>query len=210
MSALASLKRLSPSRITSRRCGGRSCLSTVVAAAASGGATIAPSAIAAVQGMSGTSRRTTTATTPIVSATAPSARLADLAPVGAQVARRGVEGGVDQHGRDEQRERELGIEHERRHAGEERERGSGQRHQRRVRCAQPTRHGGEDRAAQEQRDDHLENGHECLEATPGRRYDKRSSCDAYSCTTCIGVTHFPRSWQCVTVITETHAMKRIP
>src|SRR5215207_8756133 len=74
--ALASLKRLSPSRITSRRCGGRSCLSTVVAAAASGGATMAPSATAAPQGISGTSALTTSATTTMVSATAPRARLA--------------------------------------------------------------------------------------------------------------------------------------
>ena len=77
-SALASLKRLSPSRITSSRCGGRSCLSTAVAAAASGGATMAPSAIAAAQGMSGTSRRATTATTTMVSATAPRARPATV------------------------------------------------------------------------------------------------------------------------------------
>src|SRR5215207_377022 len=75
-SALASLNRLSPSRITSRRCGGRSCLSTVVAAAASGGATMAPSATAAPQVISGTSALTTSATTTMVSATAPRARLA--------------------------------------------------------------------------------------------------------------------------------------
>src|SRR5215203_806797 len=74
-SALASLKRLSPSRITSNRCGGRSCLRTVVAAAASGGATMAPSAIAAAHGMSGTSSRVTTATMAIVRTTAPRARL---------------------------------------------------------------------------------------------------------------------------------------
>jgi hypothetical protein len=49
-------------------------LSTAVAAAASGGATMAPSAIAAAHGMSGTSDRATTATTATVSATAPSAR----------------------------------------------------------------------------------------------------------------------------------------
>src|SRR5439155_802000 len=61
-SALASLKRLSPSRITSSRCGGRICLSTAVAAAASGGATMAPRAIAAGQGKPGTQRRATTAT----------------------------------------------------------------------------------------------------------------------------------------------------
>ena len=58
----------------------------------------------------------------------------DRAPVRAQVARRGVERGVEQHGRDEQRERELGIEHQRRHAGDQRQRGAGERHQRRDRA----------------------------------------------------------------------------
>src|SRR5688500_597488 len=81
--ALASLKRLSPSRITSSRCGGRSCFSTVVAAAASGGATIAPSAIAAAHGIAGTIACATTATTMTVSATAPSASPA----IGRQFAR---------------------------------------------------------------------------------------------------------------------------
>src|SRR2546430_813957 len=75
-SALASLKRLSPSRITSSRLGGRSWRSTAVAAAASGGATMAPSAIAAAHGICGTRARATRATTTTVSATAPIARLA--------------------------------------------------------------------------------------------------------------------------------------
>ena len=56
------------------RCGGRSCRSTAVAAAASGGATMAPSAIAAGQGSSGMSHRATSATAVTVSATATSAR----------------------------------------------------------------------------------------------------------------------------------------
>ncbi len=97
----------------------------------------------------------------------------DRAPVRAQVARRGVERGVDQHGRDEQRERELGIEHERRHAGDERERGAGERHQRRVRRADPPGQGGERRAAQQQRDDDLEYLHGCLRS---RSHHTRRSC----------------------------------
>ena len=44
------------------RCGGRSCRSTAVAAAASGGATTAPSATAAAHGISGISHRVTAAT----------------------------------------------------------------------------------------------------------------------------------------------------
>ena len=83
-SALASLKRLSPSRITSSRCGGRSWRSTAPAAAASGGATMAPSATAAAHGRSGTSSRATTATMTMVRKTAPRARLA----IGRQLARR--------------------------------------------------------------------------------------------------------------------------
>ena len=52
---VASLRRLSPSRIVRIRCGGRSGLSTAVAATASGGATMAPSAIAAAHGIAGIS-----------------------------------------------------------------------------------------------------------------------------------------------------------
>src|SRR5438132_8715650 len=73
-SALASLKRLTPSRMTSSRCGGRICLSTAVAAAASGGATMAPRAIAAGQGKPGTQSLATAATAPMVAATAATAR----------------------------------------------------------------------------------------------------------------------------------------
>src|SRR4051795_6147053 len=60
--------------MTSSRCGGRSCLSTVVAAAASGGATMAPRAIAAPQGMSGTITFATAATTAMGRAAGPQGR----------------------------------------------------------------------------------------------------------------------------------------
>src|SRR3954464_9505795 len=56
--------------MVSRRCGGRSGRSTAVAATASGGATIAPSVIAAAHGICGTSACTSTATAAVVSATA--------------------------------------------------------------------------------------------------------------------------------------------
>src|SRR3954462_8609812 len=52
------------------RCGGLSCRKTAVAAAASGGATTAPRAMAAGQGSSGTSARVTTATAIVVKPTA--------------------------------------------------------------------------------------------------------------------------------------------
>src|SRR5438477_292647 len=48
------------------RCGGRNGRSTAVAATASGGATTAPSAIAAAQGIAGTSAWATTATAAVV------------------------------------------------------------------------------------------------------------------------------------------------
>ena len=66
------------------RCGGRSGRSTAVAATASGGATMAPSAIAAAQGRPGTSACATTATAAVVRPTATITRLTS----GAQLSRR--------------------------------------------------------------------------------------------------------------------------
>ena len=90
------------------RCGGRTCRSTAVAAAASGGATTAPSAIAGAQGISGIRARVTTATAIVVRPTANDDEAGDRRPVVPEISRRRVVGGVEQHGRDEQRERELG------------------------------------------------------------------------------------------------------
>ena len=89
------------------RCGGLSCRRTAVAAAASGGATTAPSAIAAGQGISGTSARATSATAAVVNPTAMTARLGDRNPVVLEIAHRRIEGRIQQHGRDEQRESEV-------------------------------------------------------------------------------------------------------
>src|ERR1700730_6552545 len=74
--ALASLKRLSPSKTTNTRCGGRNIRRTAVAAEASGGATIAPRATAADQEISGRNKRMTWATETTVSPTAINAKLA--------------------------------------------------------------------------------------------------------------------------------------
>src|SRR5215471_12824197 len=57
------------------RCGGWSCRKTGIAAAASGGETMAPSAIAAAQGIAGTSLRVTIATAIVVRRTLTIARL---------------------------------------------------------------------------------------------------------------------------------------
>src|SRR5262249_43694212 len=73
--AAGSLRRLSPPRIVRMRWGGRSCRSTASAAAASGGETMAPSAIAAGHGIAGTSRRATRATAAVVTMTLTTARL---------------------------------------------------------------------------------------------------------------------------------------
>src|ERR1700735_5734051 len=73
--ALASLSRLSSSRIVTRRWGIRTSRRTAVAAAASGGATAAPKASAAAQGIAGTSQRATNATAAVVTATATNTRL---------------------------------------------------------------------------------------------------------------------------------------
>ena len=73
-SALASLNRLSPSRMETRRRGGLMWRRTAEAATASGGATMAPSAIAGAQARSGVSQRATMATAMVVATTAPSTR----------------------------------------------------------------------------------------------------------------------------------------
>ena len=65
--------RLSPSSTATMPLGSRTCFSTAAAATASGGATIAPSVIAAHQGMPGRSSLATRATAAAVNSTAPNA-----------------------------------------------------------------------------------------------------------------------------------------
>ena len=69
--AVASLRRLSPSRIVMTRRGAPRFRKTAVAAIASGGATMAPSANAAANPISGTAALTTTATMVAVNSTSP-------------------------------------------------------------------------------------------------------------------------------------------
>ena len=73
MSADASLTRLSPSRIVTTRRGTPSRRKTEVAATASGGATIAPSAKAGAHCSEGTRVPTTRPTTAVVNSTSPMA-----------------------------------------------------------------------------------------------------------------------------------------
>ena len=69
--AVASLTRLSPSRIVTMRRGSPTLRAIVVAATASGGATTAPSANAAAQPISGRTAWTSTATPAVVKSTSP-------------------------------------------------------------------------------------------------------------------------------------------
>ena len=101
------------------RCGGRSGRNTAVAATASGGATTAPSAIAAAHGRSGMSRRATTATAAVVRPTANDDEPCDRRPVVLEVSERRVVRRIKQNGCDEERERKLGRQRERRRGREE-------------------------------------------------------------------------------------------
>jgi len=82
----------------------------------------------------------------------------------AHVTMSGVEGGVHENRGDEKRKRKLGIEFERGQIGDEREGGPGERDQRRVRRADPPRQGREGCAAQEERNDDLEDFHYLVKA----------------------------------------------
>jgi hypothetical protein len=73
--AVASLSRLSPSRIDTMRRGIPTRRAIVVAATASGGDTTAPSASAAATLMSGITHHATSPTPTVVKATAPTARI---------------------------------------------------------------------------------------------------------------------------------------
>ena len=90
----------------------------------------------------------------------------DRAPVAPQVARRGVEGGVEQDRRHEQRERELGVERDLGQVRQQRQRRAGQRQQRGVGGVHPARQRGEHGAHQQERDDELEDEH----GRPGPEY----------------------------------------
>src|SRR4051794_12173751 len=116
INAEASLSRLPPSRITLSRRGSGLERRIVVAAAASGGATMAPSAIAAAQGRPGASQRAISPTANVVESTAPTTRPA----TGAQIPQRGVEGGVEQDWGHEQSERKVGRHGESGNAGHQR------------------------------------------------------------------------------------------
>ena len=120
------------------RCGTLNCPSTALAATASGGATMAPSAIAAAIG-SPAIFQPTKATTTVVKMTAPSASSAQRQPVAVEVAQRCVVGGIEKHRRNEQRKRQFRVDLDRRRARHEGDTDAGQSQQRRIGNLQPPR-----------------------------------------------------------------------
>ena len=83
----------------------------------------------------------------------------DAAPVLPKVSRRGVEGGVEEHWRHEQRQGELRIERHARCVGEQREGCPRQRQERGIRDIDPAGPGRQHGAHEQQRNDELEDGH---------------------------------------------------
>ena len=99
------------------RWGKRNRRSTAVAAEASGGATMAPSVIAAAQPIAGTNEWCDERDRGNGARRPRQRRGCDGREVVAQVARRGIEGRVEQGRRDEQGQRKLGIERDFGHTG---------------------------------------------------------------------------------------------
>ena len=138
------------------RCGGLSGRSTAVAAAASGGETMAPRAMAGAHSSPGTIARATPATASVVRPTLTTTSAGDRAPVVSQIPQRRVVGGVQQHRRDEQRQREVGIDREHRHAGDERQHGATGGEEGGVRRADAPCQRSEQDGREQQRDENLE------------------------------------------------------
>ncbi len=80
-------------------------------------------------------------------------------PIVLEVARRCVIGGVEQHRRDEQRQRQVGLERKRRAARHEGKRHAAERQERRIRRADAPRQRREQDGAEQQRDDPFEDEH---------------------------------------------------
>ena len=138
-SAVASLSRLSPLSTATERRGMLTLLRMAVAAAASGGATIAPSASAAKSG-SPAIATPSQATAPALSSTATTASANKGRQSRRTAPHRKVERRIDQGRGDEQREGHVRIERDRRRAGDERQRDARRRQHGRVGDGEPARH----------------------------------------------------------------------
>src|SRR4029453_9595170 len=160
-SALASFSRLSPSRIVRIRCGGRNGRSTAVAATASGGATTAPSAIAAAHGIVGMSVWTTTATAAVVNPTANTTRLV----TGSQLSRRSLSdasyAASSRTGATNSASASSGATVDGGRAGEEGEGAPAARQEHRVGCADAAPRGRQDYGRDEQAEKLFEVLHRC-------------------------------------------------
>ena len=142
------------------RCGGRSCRSTAVAAAASGGATTAPSAIAGAHGMAGINVRATTATAMVVRPTATTTRPVTGAQLSLRSRGEASYAASSRIGRDEERQGELGQHGERRRARHEREHGAAERQKHGIGRTDAPRHRGQDSGGEDQSDENFELSHE--------------------------------------------------
>ena len=116
---MASLSRLSPSSKAVSRRGRETRWSTARADTASGGETIAPSAKQAAQGRLGTSQWVTSADGQRGEQDRADGEAEDARKVAAEAAEGGVIGAVHQQRRQEEDQRQLGIEGDRRQAGDE-------------------------------------------------------------------------------------------
>ena len=125
------------------RCGGLNWRSTAVAAAASGGATTAPSAIAGAHGMAGHQRARHHGDGDGGEAHGNDDQAGDRCPVVPEISRRRVVRRVEQDGRDEERQGELRQHGERRRAWNKREDRAAERQKHGIGCANAARRGGQ-------------------------------------------------------------------
>ena len=162
------------------RCGGRNWRSTAVAAAASGGATMAPSAIAGAHGIVGHQRAGDDGDGDGREADREDDQAGDRRPVVPEVPRRRVVGRVEQHRRDEERQRELGQHGERRRARNEREQRAAERQEHRIGRADAARHGRQDHGREDQTDEDFELSHS-QRATTVVRFEASGSSEMAMC-----------------------------
>ena len=141
------------------RCGGRMPRSTAVAAAASGGATTAPSAIAGAQGMSGINVRVDAGDGHGRETDGEDDQAGNRRPVVFEISRRCVVGRVEQYGCNEERQREFRRDGERRRAGKEREERAAEGQEYRIRCSGTARRCRQENGGEEQADESFEFPH---------------------------------------------------
>ena len=126
------------------RCGGRSGRNTAVAATASGGATTAPSAIAAAHGRSRDEQARDGGDSRGGESDRDDDETRDRCPIVLEIPERRVVRRIQENWCDEERERKLGRQRERRRGGKKREQRTAKREEHGIRCPNATRDAGED------------------------------------------------------------------